>query len=79
MKSNVGMESGIHLNLFAPVVFLKFKVVALLSSAGFLDLPSFASRMKSEKKNRLAETVEPRCNDPRYNDVPGIMTIIPVI
>ena len=44
------MESDIHLNLSAPVVFLKFQVVALLSSAGFLDLPSFARRMKSEKK-----------------------------
>ena len=27
-KSNVGMESAIHLNISAPVVFLKFKVVA---------------------------------------------------
>ena len=40
----------------------------------FLDLLSFARRMKSEK-NRLAKTVEPRCNDPRHKDVPGITTI----
>ena len=44
-KSNVGMESDIHLNISAPVVFLKF------CRAGFLDLPSFARRMKSEKKS----------------------------
>ena len=70
------MESDIHLSMSAPVVFLKFKVVAFAGQV-FLALPSFARRMKSEK-NRLAKTVEPRSNGPRYNDVPaGITTIIP--
>lgn len=43
------MESDIHLNMSAPVVFLKFKVVAFAVQV-FLDLPSFARRMKAEKK-----------------------------
>ena len=43
------MESDIHFKMSAPVVFLKFKVVAFAMQV-FLDLLSFARRMKSEKK-----------------------------
>ena len=44
------MESAIHLNISAPVVFLIFKVVAFAGQV-FLDLPSFVRRMKLEKKS----------------------------
>ena len=44
------MESDIHFKMSAPVVFLKFKVVAFAMQV-FLDLLSFARRMKSEKKS----------------------------
>ena len=71
------MESDIHLNMSAPVVFLKFKVVAF--AVQVFQIYCLLRVEWNQKKKRLAKTVEPRCNGPRYNDVPGITTIIPVI